>query len=217
MTKKKLTSIIVWCVVGVLLLLILIPLCSMLVQKYIKKVDVPMFMGYAWLIVQTPSMGTTYREGDLVIIKKTDDYVLTDVVTFMKEGDTLPTTHRIVNPGPEEGTFITMGDANPTPDPGYITKDQIFGKVVGSIPYVGLFFRWLIDELGIIYLVALVAVIVAGVYFWNITKPEAKKAEAGTDNTKADDASGADSSTDQPEANVDSAQDSVANDNQQQK
>lgn len=179
--KAKITKIVLWCVLGVLLILILIPLCSMLVQKFIKKSDVPMFMGYGYLVVQTPSMASTIQEGDLIIIKKTDDYVLTDIVTFKKEGDKLPTTHRIVNPGPTEGTFITMGDANTTPDPGFITQDQIYGEVVGVIPYVGLFFRWLTDELGIIYIAALIAVVIAGVYFWNITKPEAKKETADVD------------------------------------
>lgn len=178
--KAKITKIVLWCVLGVLLVLILIPLCSMLVQKFIKKSDVPMFMGYGYLVVQTPSMTGYANEGDLIIIKKTDDYKINDVVTYKKEGDVLPTTHRIIYYDDETGLYTTKGDINTDPD-GTITKDQIFGEVVGVIPYVGLFFRWLTDELGIIYIAALIAVVIAGVYFWNITKPEAKKETADVD------------------------------------
>lgn len=211
MTKKKLTSIILWCVLSVLLLLVLIPLCSMLVQKYIQKTDVPMFMGYAWLIVLTPSMTGYANEGDLIIIKQANDYEFGDVVTYIEESGKTPVTHRIIYVDKDTGLITTKGDANMDPDRP-ITTDQIVGKVVGVIPYVGLFFRWLTDELGIIYIVALIAVVIAGVYFWNITKPETKKAGESADGS-TDKPTDKPNNSDQPIK--DEAEDHAKNDNEQ--
>lgn len=154
------------------MLLIIIPTTSLLIQKYIKKASVPMFMGYAFLIVATGSMNGTINQGDMVIVKKTDDYSLGDIVTYVETDGNLPVTHRIINYGPEEGMFITKGDANPTADVNPVSVEQVAGEVVVVIPKVGIFFDWFIHGGGIVYIIAMVAIAIAGVYFWNLTKPE---------------------------------------------
>lgn len=174
--KKKLIKIVLWCIVGVLLLLILIPLGSLLVQKFVHKESVPMFIGYAWLIVISPSMTPEIRQGDLVIIKQTNDYKVHDVVTFVEEEGATPVTHRIVSVDEVNHTYVTKGDANIKEDDP-ITEDMIVGEVVATIPYVGLFFEWFTNEGGAIYVVAFIAAIIALVYFWNLTKPEPKTAQ----------------------------------------
>lgn len=220
MTKSKLTKIIVWSVVGVLLLLILIPLCSMLIQKYIQKKDVPMFMGYAWLIVLTPSMTGYADQGDLIIIKKADEYFFNDVITYVEKKGELPVTHRVVEVDKEAGTYTTKGDTNKDYDDP-VSADKVYGKVVAVIPHVGLFFEWFTNDGGIIYAIALIAVIVAGVFMWNwISDP--KKAADGADASKADadksdDKSNADESikSDGTDDTQGQAQDNVQDDNQQ--
>ena len=170
--KRKAVKIVLYCVLGVILLLIIIPLASLLIQKYIKKSSVPMFMGYAFLIVTTGSMNGTIDQGDMVIVKKTNNYSPGDIVTFYEANGKVPVTHRIVNYGPEEGMFITKGDANLSTDIEPISVDQIAGEVVSVIPKVGLFFGWLTNGGGIYYLVAMIVVVVAGVYLLKLTKPK---------------------------------------------
>lgn len=171
---KKPIKIVVWCILGVILLFIIIALCSLLVQKYIKKSSVPMFMGYASMIVITGSMNGTIDEGDLIIIKKANDYKLTDIVTYIEKNGTV-TTHRLINYGPEEGTFITKGDANPSEDIFPLAVDQIAGKVVAVIPKIGIVFNWMLHGGGIIYILSIIAVMVVGVYFWNQMKPQTEE------------------------------------------
>ena len=131
-----------------------------------------MFVGYAYLLVATGSMTGTINQGDLIIVKKTDDYALGDIVTYIEADGKYPVTHRIVNYGPEEGTFITKGDANLSADIHPVSVEQIAGEVVFVIPKVGLVFDWFIHQGGVIYVVAMIVIVIAGVYLWKLTKPK---------------------------------------------
>ena len=171
MTNKKTPAkIVLWCVLCVILLAILVPLISLLVQKYIKKSSVPMFMGYAYMVVLTPSMTGSINQGDMVIIKKTNDYKVNDVITYVEAEGATPVTHRIVYYDQDTGAYITKGDANYTSDPYPVTQEQIAGKVVSIIPKFGWVARWFINGGGLLYLVAMIAVVIGGAYFWNLTK-----------------------------------------------
>ena len=179
-SKKKAIKITLWCVLGAALLFVFIVLGSLLVQKFIKKSSVPMFAGVASLIVQTGSMNGTIDEGDLIFIKKTKDYELGDIVTYVNSAKEV-VTHRLVNYGPEEGTFIAKGDANSSLDQNPVSVDQIVGEVVLTIPKFGLVIQWFSHEGGVIYVVAMIAIVIAGVYLWNAMKPESEKAEEGAE------------------------------------
>lgn len=186
-SKLKIVKIVLWSILGAILLFVLIVVGCLLVDKYIKKSPVPMFAGYGPMIVITGSMSSTINKGDLIIIKRFDEYKITDVVTFVMD-DGRVVTHRIVNYADKEaGTFITMGDFNDDIDQLIdppVSADQIYGKVVATIPHVGLFFDWVLHDYGIIYIVAILAAIVAGVYFWNVTKPDPEEcAEASAENS----------------------------------
>ena len=171
MTKKtKPIKIVLWCILGVILLLIIIPLGSLLVQKYIKKSSIPMFMGYSFLVVTTGSMNGTIDQGDLIVVKKTNDYSPGDIVTYIETESNAPVTHRIVNYGPKDGMYITKGDSNISVDVMPISDEQIAGEVVFVIPKAGLFFEWFTNGGGIVYFVAMIVIVIAGVYLWNLTK-----------------------------------------------
>ena len=191
---KKLIKIIVWCILGAIALFVIIVLSTLLVQKYVKKSPVPMFAGRAYLIVASGSMSPTIDKGDLIIIKKSDEYVVHDIITFV-EDDGKVVTHRIISIVDGEGTFITKGDFNddydqldPTTPP--IRLDQVQGKVVGTIPKVGVFYDWLLHDGGYVYAIALLIVIFVGIYLWGRIKsdpePEANKAESSVDEPQAD-------------------------------
>ena len=183
----KPVKIILWCVSSAILLFIFIVLGSLLVQKYIKKSPAPMFAGCAFLIVETGSMSPTINKGDMVVVKKTNDYKLTDIVTYIpKDGVKETITHRIIRYSEDrEDYFIVKGDFNDHEDKDPISVDQIVGEVVLTIPKIGYVFEWFTRGGGIIYLVAIIVIAVAGVYFWNAMKPESETAE-GEDESKTE-------------------------------
>ena len=188
-SSNKLTPIklVLWCIFGAFLLFIFIVLGSLLVQKYIKKSSVPMFAGYAALIVQTGSMSPTINQGDLIIIKKTNDYKLTDIVTYINESKET-VTHRLIRHDENvEGAFVARGDFNDQEDMNPVTVDQIVGEWVFTIPKVGYVVEWFVHGGGIIYLVALIIIAVGGVYLWNAFKPESDTADASEDDMPKND------------------------------
>lgn len=130
------------------------------VQKFVFRAPVPSVFGYATLSVQTGSMSGTIEAGDLVLIKKTNDYEEGDIVTFLHEGEAVPTTHRIIGVA-LDGKFITKGDANNTQDSLPVDEAEIFGEVVNVFPKVGLFFNWVQSE-GWLYIVAALVIVCVG-------------------------------------------------------
>lgn len=186
---KKLIKIIVWCILGAIALFVIIVLSTLLVQKYVKKTPVPMFAGYGSLIVITGSMNGTIDEGDMIIIKRMDpeEYKLTDIVTYVNYRGEL-VTHRLVRYGEEEGTFYALGDNNNgSEDDRPVSRDQIQGVVVLTIPKVGIFYNWFLHDGGYIYAISLLIVVFVGIYLWGrIKDSEPNKAESSADEPQTD-------------------------------
>lgn len=92
--------------------------------------------GYAFLEVISGSMEPTINVGDLVVINMNDkDIKENDIITFVNPDTTL-ITHR-VNEKKDDG-FVTKGDANNAVDEEIVIKDNIAGKYVFRIPYLGI-------------------------------------------------------------------------------
>ncbi len=91
-----------------------------------------MLGGTSVAVVLSGSMGEYPATGDLVVIKRQDNYYVGDIITFQQGGVTI--THRIISM--EGAIIITQGDANNTAD-APITKDAIYGKVVNVVPSLG--------------------------------------------------------------------------------
>ena len=146
------------------------------VDKFVNKSPVPSFFGTASLIVVSDSMSGTIEKGDLIIIKKCDEYKIGDIVTFVNDGDPMVITHRIIYKDGEK--YYTRGDANTSSDRVYVLEENIYGKVTGKIPYVGLFFTWLTAEFGWLYLLAGAAILASGIVllkYFGPTKKEKKQ------------------------------------------
>jgi len=100
----------------------------------------PITGNYKIMIVQSGSMAPAIKMGSIVAVKPADDYKVGDVITFGPYTRTkAPTSHRIYDIKVEGGepVYITKGDANNAPDQREITKRDIVGKVLFSIPYLG--------------------------------------------------------------------------------
>lgn len=160
--KSMVKKVFGWIGTGLLTLLVVMAswLCF---DKFVLKHRVPSIFGYSSLMVATGSMSGTIEEGDLIIIKDTDDYKIGDIVTFFQDGDDIPTTHRIYNID-ENGNWKTRGDANNSYDKRSITNDEIIGEVVLVIPYVGTFIDWAVEGGGLIYIIGIFLILGLGIY-----------------------------------------------------
>jgi signal peptidase len=100
----------------------------------------PITGNYKIMVVQSGSMTPAIKMGSVVMVKPVNDYKIGDVITFGPYNKTkAPTTHRIYDIKVEgsQPVYITKGDANNAPDDREITKKDIIGKVLFSIPYLG--------------------------------------------------------------------------------
>ena len=170
MPKKKAFIVIkrvIWGIVTAVFCLLCALTIWLAVDKFVLKSPVPSVFGYSALTVKTGSMAgenvDSINSGDLIIIKNTGDYEIGDIVTFLQKGDSIPTTHRIID-SREDGSFITKGDANNVQDALPVSKDIIFGEVVKVLPEVGLFAERVQSE-GWIYIVALLVILGGGTVF----------------------------------------------------
>lgn len=95
--------------------------------------------------VATRSMVPTLNYGDLTFIKKCtpNDVIVNDIIEYQMEGYTV--IHRIKEIYQENGEFffITKGDNNDSEDKNPVSEDQLIGKVIFKIPYLGLPTVWL--------------------------------------------------------------------------
>jgi signal peptidase I len=90
----------------------------------------------AW--VRTGSMQPTLPTGSYVYIDRHQPYQVGDIVAFRANGQTI--IHRLVAEWTGDnrtGPFATQGDANNGRDADLVTRQQIIGKAVAYIPWVG--------------------------------------------------------------------------------
>ena len=100
-------------------------------QVFLKE-KLPMPLGFGTAVVVSNSMYPYLEINDLIIVKKTNNYEVGDVVVY-DDGNVL-VVHRIVEI--DDYMFIAKGDANDSNDRPY-SVDLIKGEVVKIIPQIG--------------------------------------------------------------------------------
>lgn len=160
---KKAVRIALRCLGYAVLALLVVTVAWMLVDKYIKKSPAPGAFGLSPLIVATGSMSGTIEAGDMIVIRAQKEYKTGDIVTFLTEGDVVPTTHRIIGIT-DDGYFQTKGDANNAADRTPVPPESILGEVVLVVPGVGMFNQWIVTGGGWIFVVAAILIVGVGVY-----------------------------------------------------
>lgn len=125
---------------------------------------VPLENNYKLLIVQSGSMQPTIPVGSMVVVAPQVEYQVGDAVTFVPSviDKKQYVTHRISRYASDTFGLLyeTKGDANKTPDPGTIAREQIIGKVILTVPYVGWVTSHMKTPLGFILVVIVPATIV---------------------------------------------------------
>ena len=104
--------------------------------------EVAEVFGVSVVRVVTGSMEPSIRDGDYIIIRKTEASGLKDgdIICFRSEEAEIKgklNTHRII--GVTENGFVTKGDANKYPDEAEVSPEAVIGKYDGKIGFL----RWL--------------------------------------------------------------------------
>lgn len=166
---KKITQILLW-----LLLIILVTYSGfILIQKVILKKEVPSIFGYKNFIVLTNSMVPTLNAGDIVFTKETDNIKENDIIAYQVDG--VVVTHRVNHIVEENGKnyYITKGDANSSEDIELISIQDIEGKYIFKIPYLGKVILFLQKPQGI-----MIFVLIIGTLLLISNKKDEKKEES---------------------------------------
>lgn len=123
-------------------------------------------------IVQSRSMETALKAGSLIIVKAQPNYAPGDIITFIYEDNPNKNTitHRIfkIVKWNGEDLFSTKGDANFTVDSQLIKNDEIIGKVICQIPYIGMFIAAAQTKIGSFFYVIFPAIIIMAIEIKNI-------------------------------------------------
>jgi signal peptidase I len=108
------------------------------------------------------SMEPAIKTSAIILVKQTpvNQIVKGDVINFETSG--ISVTHRVyeIKNTDNKLTFITKGDANNIPDVDPVSPDQIKGKVIFNIPYLGYLYTWIKQPLGFLILIILPALFV---------------------------------------------------------
>ena len=151
------------------------------VTSFLLVVSVfPITGNYKVLVVQSGSMEPAIKMGSVVIVKPINDYQIDDVITFVnpkKQQELI--THRIIDLEVNEGTtsYIVKGDANEDPDARKVARNEIVGKILFSVPYLGFAVDFAKKPLGFASIIIVPATIIIFDEMKKIFKEMKKKKE----------------------------------------
>lgn len=111
--------------------------------KRIMHNEMPMPFGFGMSVVLSGSMEETLHVNDLVVVQQTRNVEVGDIIVFQSGTDLI--IHRVI--GISDGEITTQGDANNWPDDP-ISPNAVKGKMLFSIPMLGLLVRLLQTTIG---------------------------------------------------------------------
>lgn len=134
-------------------------LLAALVVFALAVVAVPLASGSEWRTVQTGSMQPRISAGDVVLVSPLETLPdVGDVIAFTDplRGDR-DILHRVVGFG-TDGSILTKGDANDTPDPWHVDPSAVLGEQALTIPKLGVVVEMVGSDVGILVFLVLPAV-----------------------------------------------------------
>lgn len=140
---------------------------------------------FRFLAVESGSMEPAIKFGSVILVlPKNQTFVSPlgslpkfqegEIITFLSGREIV--THRIVGVEENGGKFFykTKGDANKGEDAGKVAEENILGRVVFSLPYLGFFVSFAKTQAGFIVLIVIPATIIIWSEILNI-REEVKK------------------------------------------
>ncbi len=92
------------------------------------------------------SMKGTIDSGTFVVVKPEQEYILGDIIAFIDE-DGRKVVHRIIDK--VDDGFITKGDNNNRNDPGISNVENIIGRTILVVPFIGFTSMFLQTPIGL--------------------------------------------------------------------
>lgn len=111
---------------------------------------------YKLMVVESGSMQPVIGQGSIILIKPQTKYNKNDVITVLDSPvSKISVTHRIVDikESNQDTIYTTKGDANESADTETRLKQNVLGKVLFSIPFVGYFVNFAKTREGLILLI----------------------------------------------------------------
>ena len=122
MKKKVIIQVMFW-----FSIIFLILVCYL--KFFSKKQNIQPF-GVTMLKVSSNSMSPEFEKGDIIFIKKQENYEIGDIITYQTKDNNL-VTHRVIEKYGND--YITKGDSNNIEDEEKIKPEQIKGKLIIKI------------------------------------------------------------------------------------
>lgn len=138
----------------ILLILLLVYTINLLMYRVINKDKLPRFFNYYVFNVASGSMEENIHMGDYIIVKKTNNVKVDDIVTYQKDNYFI--THRIIRIDGDK--VVTKGDANNLEDNEILKKD-IVGKFLYKSKLIECLIKYRFPIIGFIVLTYLVSYI----------------------------------------------------------
>ncbi len=113
--------------------------------------------------VQSGSMEPAIKQGSIVIIKPAKKYNKGDIITTREPANPkVSLTHRVFAVKNKAGKtfYVTKGDANKSPDTEERPKENVLGKALFSVPYLGYPVAFAKTRDGLIFLVVIPATLI---------------------------------------------------------
>lgn len=95
--------------------------------------------------VMSGSMEPAIKTGGVVVVSPLSEYKVGDIISFsVVEDKMVSVTHRItrIEQTNNETVYIVKGDGNELEDSDPVKKNEIIGKVIFTIPWMGFLLAW---------------------------------------------------------------------------
>ena len=134
------------------------------------------------------SMEPAFPVGALIYIRQipTEEIELGDAISFVLNDDLVVATHRVVGVDPEAMHFITKGDANSSVDGAPVHFNNVLGKVVFSVPYLGYLANFITSSQGRYLAIALVLLLLLLLILPDLFAADKQTEQAASDEQNTD-------------------------------
>ena len=115
------------------------------------------------LTVLSGSMEPTIKTGSVILMKPMPAYKVGDIITFGEMTQTtVPKTHRIVSTEIINGVqyYATKGDANKSEDASKVKFEDIKGKVIFWVPFMGYAVSFIQTKRGFLLLIIIPCILI---------------------------------------------------------
>lgn len=136
--------------------------------------------GFHAFTVISGSMEPKFSVGDLIYVKEVDpsEIKVGDSITFVLNEKLTVATHQVIRIDAENKHFYTQGLANDTPDAAPVHFNNLIGRAVFAIPYLGYASDWIQHPPGLYITICAVVVLIAVLFIPDIFGKNSKKAAA---------------------------------------